>query len=993
MQVCRPPFRRNVVSHPFTLGRKIFLAWTLLLVGCVSSPAQQTEAQQMSLYLGQTVSSVDVAGRPDVTFDKVSRLIPVKAGKPLTQSDVDASIAALKSSEGFQDIGISIEPDADGIRVLFVLKPAFYIGMYQFPGGLKEYPYSRLLQVSNYNAPAPYSSGDVSHAENALVQFFRQDGYFKAEVRPEIVTDDAHHLANVVFHIDLGRRAKIGAVNLTGANAQETALLHRKLRSPMARLKADSLKPGMRFSRYRLQSASRYLESVLAKQSYLTGEVKLVSAEYDPATNRADVTFNVTTGSLVKIKPVGAHVWARTLRSLVPIYDENAVNDELIKEGQRNIVSHFQAKGYFDTKVDVSTVSNDLGQSIVYDIHKDGRHKVDEVSFKGNRHFGNRELQSHVSVQKARFYSHGKYSQALVRSSATNLKNLYRSAGYSQAEVVPEVNRRNGNVEVTFQVTEGPLDVVDALHIEGNTTMPESEVAAHGLKLGAGKPYSQTLVTQDRNQILATYLTQGYLNASFRSTARPVPNKPNHLEVTYMISEGPQVKTATIITEGRDHTQQSLIDRAVRVKPGAPINENVLLSSESRLYNEGIFDWAEIDPRRAITDQQSEDVVVKVHEAKRNSIVYGFGFQVINRGGSVPSGTVAVPGIPPVGLPNGFITSQKTFWGPDGSFQYTRRNLLGRAESFTVSAFAGRLDQRAGFVFTDPSFRGSRWKGSALITVEHSSENPIFTARLGNAGYQFQRALNEKKTTNLFLRYNFQLTRISNLLIPDLVPPNQLNVRLSTLSASFIHDTRDNVLDAHRGIYESYEVSVNPAWLGSNFSFASFLGQVAAYKTVRAGIVWANSLRLGLEQAYAGSEVPLSQRFFSGGGSTLRGFPLNGAGPQRVITACGNPNDPATCSKITVPDGGNELLILNSELRFPLNAIKNGLGVVAFYDGGNVFPTIGFHNFTALYSNSVGIGLRYATPVGPLRIDIGHNLNPVPGIKPTQYFITLGQAF
>jgi outer membrane protein assembly factor BamA len=152
-------------------------------------------------------------------------------------------------------------------------------------------------------------------------------------------------------------------------------------------------------------------------------------------------------------------------------------------------------------------------------------------------------------------------------------------------------------------------------------------------------------------------------------------------------------------------------------------------------------------------------------------------------------------------------------------------------------------------------------------------------------------------------------------------------------------------------------------------------------------------LRLGLEGSFGNSEVPLSSRFFTGGGSTLRGFPLNGAGPQQAITVCGTPGVISTCAPITVPQGGNQLLIINSELRFPLDKIKKDLGIVTFYDGGNVFPTVGLHDFTELYSNSVGIGFRYGTPVGPLRLDIGRNLNPIPGIKATQYFVTLGQAF
>jgi translocation and assembly module TamA len=199
-------------------------------------------------------------------------------------------------------------------------------------------------------------------------------------------------------------------------------------------------------------------------------------------------------------------------------------------------------------------------------------------------------------------------------------------------------------------------------------------------------------------------------------------------------------------------------------------------------------------------------------------------------------------------------------------------------------------------------------------------------------------------------------------------------------------------LDAHKGIYESFEFAFNPIWLGSNVNFAKILAQTAYYKQIPAGIIWANSLRIGLEQAIGNSHVPISEKFFTGGGSTLRGFPLNGAGPQQTVQACGNPSDLSTCSLIRVPNGGTQLLIINSEFRIPV-PLKKGLGVVGFYDGGNVFQRIGFHHLGASYTNTVGLGLRYATPVGPVRIDVGHNLNPIPGISSTQLFITLGQAF
>jgi translocation and assembly module TamA len=184
---------------------------------------------------------------------------------------------------------------------------------------------------------------------------------------------------------------------------------------------------------------------------------------------------------------------------------------------------------------------------------------------------------------------------------------------------------------------------------------------------------------------------------------------------------------------------------------------------------------------------------------------------------------------------------------------------------------------------------------------------------------------------------------------------------------------------------------VNPSVIGSNVNCGKFLGQAAYYRPL-GGIIWANSLRVGMLRQFAGSHIPISQKFFSGGGSTLRGFALNAAGPQNLVAACGNPADTSTCGPIQIPTGGNELFILNSEFRIPV-PLRKGLSFVTFYDGGNVFERVGFSNFSQNYTNSVGMGLRYATPVGPVRVDLGHNLRPLPGIKGTQIFITLGQAF
>ena len=302
-----------------------------------------------------------------------------------------------------------------------------------------------------------------------------------------------------------------------------------------------------------------------------------------------------------------------------------------------------------------------------------------------------------------------------------------------------------------------------------------------------------------------------------------------------------------------------------------------------------------------------------------------------------------------------------------------------------------RLDQRALLTYTDPHLRGTRWGSLFSLSTERTTENPLFAASLGDVAFQLERTINRAKTSTLQIRYDFNKTILSQLLVPNLVLPSDRHVRLSYFSSTLIHDTRDKPLDSHSGFYQTLDLRLVPTALGSSVNFSRLLGQFAYYKPVHS-LVLANSVRLGLAKPFSGSDVPTSQRFFAGGGTTLRGFPINQAGPQRLVHFCPAGTSSTSCPVITVPVGGDQLFILNSEVRFPLPIISN-LGGVVFYDGGNVYSRINFRQFVDNYTNTIGIGLRYSTPVGPVRIDVGRNLNPVTGISVTQFFITLGQAF
>ena len=955
-----------------------------------TAPASQAI---LSSYEGQNVTAVEIAGRPNLDTSKLLPLLPQHAGEPFSKEKIDESIAALKKAGNFDEVQLQIEPEANGVRVLLIVEPAVWFGIFEFPGA-ERFNYSRLVQIANFPPQAPFNAGDVEKDSDALLRFFQQEGYFEAEVRPQVNLDTVHNLANVRFLVSLNRLAKFGAVAIADATPEEAARMSKSLQGLKARVRGAAIRPGKNYRHATLTNAQKYLQKQLDKKGKLAAQVKLAGAAYTADTNRADIHFDVHEGSTIHVEVKGAHLWSWTRKSLLPVYQGVGVDPELVQEGRQSLVSYFQAKGFFDVNVDSQFNQQDSVDTIVYVITKGKKHKVTEVSVAGNSQLKTADLTPLITVKKSHLFSPGNYSEQLVRTSTRNLTAIYQSEGFSSVRVTPSVNHKDGNLTVAFHVVEGPRDIVSSLNIEGADTFPEAKFAPGGLKLAAGKPYSQKLVEADRASIVARYLQAGYLTANFRQTATVASKKdPHHVNVVYHIYEGPQVFTQDVVTLGRVRTQQKLIDRDVAtIVPNHPLTETELLTAESQLYNHtGVFDWAEVDPRRQITTQTKEDVLIKVHEARRNTLTYGFGFEIINRGGSIPSGTVALPNLPPVGLPSNFTSSQTTFYGPRGTVQYTRNNVRGKGESLSATGFAGRLDQRVAGYYIDPNFLWSKWGATTSILAERDEENPVYSSQVENGSLQVQRFLDLKKHDVFFMRYSFSQTDLTRILIPDLVLPQDQHVRLSTIAANFTRDTRDNPLDAHKGMLQSVELDFNTTKLGSSVDFAKLIEQTAYYRQVFHKIVWANSLRIGLAQPFANSRVPLSEAFFTGGGNTLRGFPLDGAGPQREVQVCSSGSS-TDCSYIPVPSGGNEQLIFNSEARIPL-PIKQGLGMVVFYDGGNVFPTVGFHDFTSLYTNNVGLGLRYATPVGPVRIDLGHNLNPVPGIKSTQYFVSIGQAF
>jgi outer membrane protein assembly factor BamA len=970
-----------------------------MLLAPALSWAQLNVLPPQSVYDGQNVSAIDLIGNPHRDLAPLIAVVVQKAGEPYAQSKVEATIEALQKAGNFPKVSAQIVPDVNGLRINFLLEPAYFLGIVDFPGAVKKLSYTRLLEVANLSDEDPYDPARIPVAEKALTDFFRHNGYFVTSIHVSSQIDDPHHLVNVAFTIDLGKQARLAAVTIDGTGSSESARLLKSVRSLRARLSGGLLKRGKPYSAERIKEATTLIKRALAQQGRLAAQVKLETPNFHAENNRVDVAFKVELGPTVTIRTQGAKLSAlsfaanRQMRKLIPIYSERTIDGDLVEEGERNLIDYFQKKGYSDVKVK-HTLSQQADQIlIVYDIDRGEKHKVGEILFHGNNQVSTHDLLAQIAVKKSHLWTHGSVSPKLLKQSVSNLESLYRDRGYEEVRITSHVVDRSAKLDVAFEIEEGQQTLVDNVKIEGNNNLPQDKLTAgHGFQLRAGQAFSPRRLAEDRNRISATYLNGGYLNAEVKAKVDHPGGDVHRVAVTYTIDEHQLVRVGEVLYLGQKNTRVSLIAKTANMTAEAPMQKGKLLEAESHLYDLNIFDWSSVGPERPITDQTEETALIKVHEAKRNEIIYGFGFEVSRRGGNIPGGTVAVPGLPPVGLgSNQLAPSEATYASPLGSIEFNRRNLRGLGETASASILLSRLDQRVIATYMQPHFMGSQWKSLSSFSIERTSENPLFTAGLGDLSFQVERLISRKKNTRLQIRYDFNKTQLSHLLVPELVLQQDRSVRLSTFSGTLISDTRDKPLDAHHGTFATLNVSIAPTALGSSADLAKLFGQFAYYKPVHS-VVFANSIRLGLASPFAGSFVPTSQLFFSGGGTSLRGFPINEAGPQRIVPFCNVLKNDTGCVDITVPVGGRQLFIFNSEVRFPLKIMKE-LGGVVFYDGGNVYSAINLNNFFNNYSNTVGVGLRYSTPIGPVRVDIGRNLNPVPGLSATQYFITLGQSF
>ncbi len=952
-------------------------------------------------YAGQMVTGVDFAGVDTTMLDPLPQRLPLHTGEKLDPQDVRESLRTLFATGLYDTIEAVAVPDGAGVRVVFTGAQKMFVGRITIDGVNNDNLLAQLNGSTKLNPGTVYSEAKLLATDDLLKQALQDNGYYEGKMSRTIDTDRTNALVNVHYLIQPGTLARVGSITIDGDPSMTLSQFRRKA----------GLRHNSRVGRNTVSSALSSLQKLYQKKQRLAATIALESKTYDAQGQYVNYVFSVKQGPIVKVSVTGAKLSKGNLRKFVPIYEEGAVDLDLINEGAHNIRNYLQSKGYFDATVLPRPVKKSNEEITLEYVAKPGiRHHVDSVSITGNKYFDTEIIREHVSVYAANLIErNGGYSQAKVASDVSNITSLYQGNGFSHVKVTPEIKnvedpkkpKREGILAITYAIQEGEQEKIGSYQLNGVETVPLPTLTAL-LNTQVGQPYSSLNITGDRDEILNYYLAHGYDKVQVNVFQQPDPKNAELVDVTMNITEGQQFFVRDTLLSGIHYTNPSTVEQQVTIRPNLPLDQSALLSTQRKLYNLALFNQVNTAIENPAGGEIKKNVLLQMKEAKRWDITYGFGFQA-------QTGTPSTNCLSPTEqIITGIACTAngKVGASPEVLGSISRINLFGTQQSLTLNTSYGSLEKIALVTYNNPELlRDPHFNFS--VSGGYTSSINVTTYAASELGASIRVSERVDRPTTLLYSLSFRDVKVNPDSIhvsPALIPLLSQPARVAGPGFTWIRDTRDSPLDAHRGTFNTAATFFSTSTLGSQANFGRLDFTNSTYYPFGTGWVFARQTRYAEERSFGTDTqklIPLPERLYAGGAQSLRGFSFNSAGPRDATTG--------------YPIGGAAAFVNTLELRTPsphLPYVGNSLGFVLFHDMGNVFdrstdiwesfvrvkqPTpaacrdLSEANTTAgpnsaigqqggcsfnYFTHDVGIGFRYHTPVGPVRFDLSYLLNP-----------------
>ncbi len=946
--------------------RLYFAVFALLLSG-LSVRAQD--------FVGMPVTSIRYQpSEQPIDPRDLSRLLAIETGQPLVTNQLAATIDRLYRSGLYDDIQVDAEKSGDGVALTFITKARRFIGHVGAKGDIKDPP-TRAVLIGNAELylGQTFDEDSLTLAKKDLEAQLTENGLYTGHVAAATIEDPLTHQMTIRFIVDAGKRARYEVPVLRGDRKLSDSTIIRATgwRWPL-------IHKWRQITAITTDKGVQGIENKYSKKGRLTASVNLASLEYDSASGNAKPTFDINAGPKITVKALEAKVSKSKLKQYVPIYEEGSVDNDLLAEGARNLHDYFQSKGYPDVDVTFKSepVRNDE-EVINYYIATGPRRRLVKVAIEGNNYFLDETLRERMFLKPSTLLlRYGRYSEAFRKNDQEAIANLYASNGFQDVKVTSAVqtdfNGKPNDIGVTYVIDEGKQWQVAGLKVTGTARLDLASIEKDFASV-EGQPYADINIATDRNRILDYYYSRGFPSASFSYIKEPGPD-PATVNLIYQVKEGPQEFVRRVVVSGLYRTKPSLVERYIHVRDDESVSVSKMNDDARQLSGLGIFANVNTGLQNPDGSTRYKDVLYDFDEAARYSFSVGLGMIIGQFGGTT----------------NNYANSGGARGAsPLVSFNVSRLNLFGIGQTLSLQTSYSTLQQRESLNYIVPRFLGSANRTVTFSLLYDTTQDvQTFSSRRLETAVQTSQRISRAST--LLARFAYRRVSTGNINIPSLlIPQFSQPVRIGILSTSYIQDHRDNPADAHRGFWNTLDAGVAGNFFGSQRNFARVLGRNATYTSLGRNLVLARQTQFGAIvpfQVAAGishfDAIPLPERFYGGGGVSMRGFGDNQAGPRDIGTVNelpGTITSPAT----GFPIGGNALFFNNVELRFPL--LAPNISGVFFEDMGNIYTTFSDISFRYSQKNmqdfnyavqAAGFGIRYKTPLGPVRLDLAYVGNP-----------------
>jgi outer membrane protein insertion porin family len=871
-----------------------------------------------SAVAGPLIGDIEISGLHSVGKAEFLSLLDISTGEPFDAETVRSGIKRAFLKGIFEDIAVEIT-EGEKAKAVIRVKERDYIQRIDISGDF-DLSKKTIKALFLLKEGQTLMCDTLAKAVDDLKPRIATLGFPNAVVKTGIERLGEPYRIAILLHIDTGEPERIKKINISGAGDEIISLM--------------KLSEGDVYNREAMKKDIERLRAYYKEKEYF----KPVVGPYTFADGV--LSLSVHPGKRLQISVEGNDaVSTKNILKEMPFFEAEDFSDDIVEEAVQRVLALYHTKGYPFAQIAPVMTSKEDVILLSFFIFEGRQVKIRKIIFTGN-------ALPETSLKEIMSLKEGKaYNPDLIESERETIGNFFSSLGYLSAavgEFQAKYVEGNQAVDITAKINEGLKTSIERVDITGANVVSEEELRKI-ISLKPGDAYNEIDISDARFRVIEYYSLKGFPDAVV-SAKREIEGQK--ARITYQIQEGEIALFGKVIVTGNYRTNYIVVKRELLQQEGTPLNYSLLGKERQKLYKLGLFTDIDIEPLDS--DDARKDVLIRLREGNAGAVELSLGYAEYER--------------------------------YRGVLDISYRNFFGMNRQGSVRFELSSLEKRYVLQYYEPWFLGYPIAFRTYILGEDKREINVDTRETRyrvirnsvNAGF-------EKKITDNIkaeLYYEFSLVNTFDVQ-PDIVLSREDTGTLviSGLRFGVIYDTRDNPFNPSKGVLSGFSIKATSPLLFSETDFVKLIFYGNVYHKITSGLVLAASLRGGLAQGYFETdELPIVERFFLGGRTTVRGYIQDGLGPKGADDT---------------PIGGNAFLMENLELRI---SVTENIGLVVFVDGGNVWLKMNEVSPND-FKFTTGLGVRYNTPVGPVRVDYGYKLQREKGESAGEVHFSIGHAF